>query len=165
MNHPRDQKIRTKFALLVTSDTRTFENDETGKLAVSLIEKEGHIVAKRGIEPNNSDSIREWLNKMINDLEITVIITSGGTGIGSVDKTVNVAMSLFEKELPGFGERFRYLSYLEIGVPGLMSRATAGVVNKKLIFCLPGSTGAMKTALKEIILPGVGHMIWELNRN
>jgi len=157
--------VQAKFALLATSDTRTIDNDETGKLAISLIEKEGHIVIKRGIEPNNFERIKEWLINVINDINTAVIITSGGTGIGAVDKTVSVAKSLFEKELPGFGERFRYLSYKEVGVPGLISRATAGVVNRKLVFCLPGSKGAMKTALNEIILPGIGHMLWELNRN
>lgn len=164
MSHPRDQKVQTKFALLVTSDTRTIDNDETGKLAISLIEGAGHLVIKKEIEPNDSVRIRAWLVEAINNIEAPVIITSGGTGIGSVDKTVNVARSLFEKELPGFGEHFRFLSYEEIGVPGLMSRATAGVVKKKLIFCLPGSRGAMKTALNQIILPGIGHMLWELNR-
>jgi molybdenum cofactor biosynthesis protein B len=140
------------------------DDDETGNLAVSLIEKAGHLVIKREIEPNDSVRIREWLIEAINNIEAPVIITSGGTGIGSVDKTVNIARSLFEKELPGFGEHFRHLSYEEIGVPGLMSRATAGVVNKKLIFCVPGSRGAMKTALNKIILPSIGHMLWELNR-
>jgi molybdenum cofactor biosynthesis protein B len=140
------------------------DDDETGKLAVSLIEEAGHLVIKRELEPNDSVRIREWLIEAINNIEAPVIITSGGTGVGSVDKTVNIARSLFEKELPGFGERFRHLSYEEIGVPGLMSRATAGVVNKKLIFCVPGSRGAMKTALNKIILPGIGHMLWELNR-
>ena len=164
MSHPRDQKAHTKFVLLVTSDTRTMDDDETGKLAVSLIEEAGHLVIKREMEPNDSVRIREWLIEAINNIEAPVIITSGGTGIGSVDKTVNIARSLFAKELPGFGEHFRHLSYEEIGVPGLMSRATAGVVKKKLIFCLPGSRGAMKTALNQIILPGIGHMLWELNR-
>jgi molybdenum cofactor biosynthesis protein B len=140
------------------------EDDETGKLAVSLIEKAGHLVIKREIEPNESERIRKWLIEAIDNIEASVIITSGGTGIGSVDKTINVAQSLFEKELPGFGEHFRFLSFEEIGVPGLISRATAGVINKKLIFCVPGSQGAMKTALNKIILPGIGHMLWELNR-
>ena len=81
-----------------------------------------------------------------------------------MDKTVDTAKTLFDKEMPGFGEHFRRLSYDEVGVSGLMSRSVAGVVGKKLIFCLPGSKGAMRTALREIILPGVGHMLWELNR-
>ena len=163
MSHPRDQKVNTSFALLVTSDSRTLDTDETGKLAVQLIEEAGHTVTRRGIEPNDPERIKKWLMEAIEG-DAPVIITSGGTGIGRVDHTVDVARSLFEKELPGFGEHFRRLSYNEVGVPGLMSRATAGVVGKKLVFCLPGSRGAMKTALNGIILPGLGHMLWELNR-
>ena len=163
MSHPRDQNIELDFALLITSDSRTLEDDQTGNLAISILEEAGHKVILRDIVPNITEKIKGWLLKAING-NAPVIITSGGTGIGSVDVTVNAARSLFERELPGFGEHFRRLSYDEIGIPGLLSRATAGVVEKKLIFCLPGSTGAMKTALKEIILPGVGHMMWELNR-
>ena len=163
MSHPRDQQIEADFALLVTSDSRTLEDDHTGDLAVSMLEEAGHRVVKRGIVPNDPEKIKQWLQEAI-DGEAQVIITSGGTGIGKVDVTVDVARSLFEKELPGFGEQFRRLSYEEVGVPGLMSRSTAGVAGKKLVFCLPGSRGAMKTALNEIILPGIGHMLWELSR-
>jgi len=163
MSHPRDQQTEADIALLVTSDSRTLEDDHTGNLAVSMLEEAGHRVVKRDILPNDSEKIKQWLIAAIEG-EAPVIITSGGTGIGRVDVTVDTARSLFEKELPGFGEQFRRLSYDEVGVPGLMSRATAGVVGKKLIFCLPGSRGAMKTALNEIILPGVGHMLWELKR-
>lgn len=163
-HHPRDQKVEAKFALLVTSDSRTPETDETGKLAKKILAEAGHTVSLYGIEPNDTDRIRIWLARAIADEETQIIITSGGTGIGSVDKTVDTARMLFEKELPGFGEHFRKLSYDEIGIPGLMSRSTSGVANKKMIFCLPGSRGAMRTALNEIILPGVGHMLWELNR-
>lgn len=163
-HHPRDQKVNASFALLVTSDSRTPETDETGKLAKKLLAEAGHEVVEYGIVPNDSGKIKDWLADVIQNSETQIIITSGGTGIGSVDKTVDTARTLFEKELPGFGEYFRRLSYNEIGTPGLMSRSTAGVVNKKIIFCLPGSRGAMKTALNKIILPGIGHMIWELNR-
>ena len=163
MSHPRDQKVSRCFALLVTSDSRTIDDDETGRLAVQLIEEAGHKVTRRGIVPNESDKIKNWLLEAMEG-DAPVIITSGGTGLGSVDVTVDTAMSLFGKEMPGFGEHFRRLSYEEVGVPGLMSRSTAGVAGKKLIFCLPGSRGAMRTALREIILPGVGHMLWELNR-
>jgi len=163
MSHPRDQKTKTSFAILVTSDSRSLDDDETGKLAVELIEADGNKVTRREIKPNDPEAIKQWLIEAIEG-DARVIITSGGTGIGRVDVTVDVARSLFEKELPGFGEHFRRLSYDEVGVAGLMSRSTAGVAGKKIIFCLPGSRGAMKTALKEIILPGVGHMLWELNR-
>ena len=163
MSHPRDQQTAADIALLVTSDSRTLEDDHTGNLAVAILEEAGHRVVKRDIVPNDPEKIKQWLMKAIEG-EAPVIITSGGTGIGRVDVTVDTARSLFEKELPGFGEHFRRLSYEEVGVPGLMSRATAGVVGKKLMFCLPGSRGAMKTALNEIILPGIGHMLWELSR-
>ena len=163
-HHPRDQKITTKFALLVTSDSRTPETDETGKLAKKILTEAGHEVAEYGIVPNDADKIKDWLVDVIENSKTPIIITSGGTGMGSVDRTVDVARTLFEKELPGFGEHFRRLSYEEVGIAGLMSRSTSGVANKKIIFCLPGSRGAMRTALNEIILPGVGHMLWELNR-
>ena len=163
MSHPRDQQIEVDFALLVTSDSRTLEDDHTGNQAVSMLEEAGHNVVKRAIVPNDAEKIKQWLLEAL-DGEASVVITSGGTGIGRVDVTVDTVRSMFEKELPGFGEQFRRLSYEEVGVPGLMSRSTAGVVGKKLVFCLPGSRGAMKTALSEIILPGIGHMLWELCR-
>jgi molybdenum cofactor biosynthesis protein B len=163
LSHPRDQKIKTSFALLVTSDTRTLEDDKTGELAVQLIEEAGHKVIFREIVPNNTEMIKKMLMKAIEG-NASVIITSGGTGIGAVDVTVDTARKLLDKEMPGFGELFRRLSLKEIGIPGLMSRSAAGVTKKKLIFCLPGSRNAMSTALNEIILPGVGHMLWELNR-
>ncbi len=163
-HHPRDQKISAKFALLVTSDSRTPETDETGKLAKKILSEAGHEVAEYGIVPNDADKIKDWLIEVLENSETPIIITSGGTGMGFVDRTVDVARTLFEKELPGFGEYFRRLSYEEVGINGLMSRSTSGVTNKKIIFCLPGSRGAMRTALNEIILPGVGHMLWELNR-
>ena len=163
MSHPRDQQIEADFALLVTSDSRTLEDDHTGNLAVTMLEEAGHNVIKRDIVPNDPEKIKQWLSETIEG-KAQVIITSGGTGIGKVDVTVDTARSLFEKELPGFGEQFRRLSFDEVGVPGLMSRAAAGVAGKKLIFCLPGSRGAMRTALNEIILPGIGHMLWELKR-
>jgi molybdenum cofactor biosynthesis protein B len=163
MSHPRDQQFEVEVALLVTSDSRTLENDLTGDLAVAILEEAGHKVIRREIVPNDPVKIKKWLLEAIKE-DAPVIITSGGTGVGSVDVTVDVARTLFEKELPGFGEQFRRLSYDEVGVPGLMSRAVAGVAGNKLIFCLPGSRGAMKTALNQIILPGIGHMVWELNR-
>lgn len=130
-HHPRDQKVSTSFALLVTSDSRTPETDETGKLARSILAEAGHEVTEYGIVPNDAGKIRDWLVDIIENRETNIIITSGGTGIGSVDKTVDTARGLFEKELPGFGEHFRRLSYDEVGTAGLMSRSTAGVVNKE----------------------------------
>jgi len=162
--HPRDQEAETVFALLVTSDTRTREQDETGKLAVKLIEEAGHRVRIYDLAPNDADRIEAWLRRVLIDPKVRVVITSGGTGLGDKDKTVSVAQLMFEKPLPGFGEHFRRLSFDEVGLPGIWSRAAAGAAGGKLMFCLPGSRGAVETALKKIILPGLGHMLWELDR-
>ena len=162
--HPRNQEAETVFALLVTSDTRTKDEDETGKLAVQLIKAAGHRVQLYDVAPNDPEKIEEWLRRALDVPEVRVILTSGGTGIGVKDKTVDVTQSLFEKPLPGFGEYFRRLSFDDVGLPGIWSRALAGVAGGKLVFCLPGSRGAVGTALKKIILPGLGHMLWELDR-
>jgi len=162
--HRRDQKAEAAVALMITSDTRTPENDETGKTAMRLLKEEGHRVAAYVIVENDATKIGEAFKGFTNDEMIQVIITSGGTGISTKDKTVDAVSGLFDKELPGFGELFRRLSFEEIGEAAMFSRATAGVIGRKLVFCLPGSRGAMGTALKKIILPGLGHMLWEVNR-
>ncbi|MDP2900506.1 MAG: molybdenum cofactor biosynthesis protein B [Candidatus Bathyarchaeota archaeon] len=162
--HPTHKKTPTTFALIVTSDTRTEREDETGRIAVGLIEGDGHKVVSHTIIPNNEEKIRAEVERMLLDDSVAVIVTSGGTGIGAKDKTVAAVTPLMEKEMIGFGELFRRISYDEIGGAAIMSRATAGVARGKLIFCLPGSRNAMKVALNKIILPNVGHMQWELNR-
>jgi molybdenum cofactor biosynthesis protein B len=164
VEHPRNQEAKTVFALLVTSDSRTKDDDETGRLAVRLIEEAGHQVKLYDMAPNDGEKIEAWLRKAVDHPDVRVIITSGGTGIGAKDKTVDVTQPIFNKALPGFGEHFRRLSFDEVGLPGVWSRAVAGVVRGKLVFCLPGSRGAVETAVKRIILPGLGHMLWELDR-
>lgn len=162
--HPRDQEAQTVFALLVTSDTRSKAEDETGRLAMRLIEEAGHSVRLYDVAPNDQDKIVAWLRRALDEPGVRVVLTSGGTGVGAKDRTVDVAESLFEKRLPGFGEHFRRLSLEDVGLPGIWSRASAGVAGGKLVFCLPGSRGAVGTALQKIILPGLGHMLWELDR-
>jgi molybdenum cofactor biosynthesis protein B len=162
--HRRDQKAEAVVALIITSDTRTPENDETGKTAIQLLEGAGHHVAAYVIVENDTAKIEETFRGFTDDGRTQVIITSGGTGISSRDMTVDAVSGLLDKELPGFGELFRRLSFEEIGEAAMFSRATAGIVGRKLVFCLPGSKGAMGTALKKIILPGLGHMLWEVNR-
>jgi molybdenum cofactor biosynthesis protein B len=163
-DHPRDQEAKTCFAVLVTSDTRTVETDETGRMAKSLIEEAGHKIKLYDLVPNDASKIEGWIKKSLDSRDVRVMVTSGGTGVGAKDKTVDTANRFFEKTLPGFGEHMRRLSYEEVGLPGVWSRSTAGVAGDKLIFCLPGSKGAVRTALEEIILPGLGHMLWELDR-
>jgi molybdenum cofactor biosynthesis protein B len=162
--HPISKKTKTTFAVVVTSDTRSEKDDETGKVAKGFIESEGHRVVRHLILPNNEERIKAEIKRLLNDDAIQVVITSGGTGIGSKDKTIAAVTPLFSKDMPGFGEHFRRLSYDDVGGAAIMSRATAGVANGKLIFCLPGSKNAMKIALTKIILPNIGHMQWEIHR-
>jgi molybdenum cofactor biosynthesis protein B len=162
--HPTSKKTPTTFGLIVTSDTRNERENETGRIAVDLIEGDGHSVASHTLVPNNEERIRAEVERLLYDDSVAVIVTSGGTGIGAKDRTVAAVAPILEKEMPGFGELFRRISYDEVGGAAIMSRATAGISKGKLIFCLPGSRNAMKVALTKIILPNVGHMQWELNR-
>ena len=146
------------------SDTRTKDTDESGKTAIELIEHEGHLVKAYDIVKNESTQIKDILEKYFENTDIRVILTSGGTGVSSRDKTVNTVTPLFQQMLPGFGEHFRRLSFEEVGIAGINSRAIAGIINKQVIYCLPGSKNAVRTALTKIILPGLGHLLWEVDR-
>jgi molybdenum cofactor biosynthesis protein B len=162
--HKLNRKTKAVFALIITSDTRELRDDETGRTAFKLIEAEGHKVANHTIVPNDSNMIRAEIEKQLENSAVQVIVTSGGTGISSKDRTVDIATALFERELPGFGELFRRFSYEEVSANVIMSRSVAGIARGKLIFCLPGSKNAVRLALSKIILPSLGHTLWELNR-
>jgi molybdenum cofactor biosynthesis protein B len=162
--HRRDQKVHVGFAILTTSDSRTKENDETGKIAMNLISSEKHQIIEYDIVKNRAEDIIKFIEAYLRNPKIRVIITSGGTGVGNRDLTVRTLFAKFEKHLEGFGELFRRISYDEIGIAGIYSQASAGLIGNTVIYCLPGSKNAMKTALTRIILPGIGHLIWEIDR-
>jgi molybdenum cofactor biosynthesis protein B len=162
--HRLNRRAKAVFALIITSDTRELKDDETGRTAIKLIEAEGHRVANRSVVPNDGNAIRAEIEKQLENSVVHVIITSGGTGISSKDRTVDTATALFERELPGFGELLRRFSYDEVSTNVIISRSVAGIAKGKLIFCLPGSKNAVRLALSKIILPSLGHTLWELNR-
>ncbi|TFG98443.1 MogA/MoaB family molybdenum cofactor biosynthesis protein [Candidatus Thorarchaeota archaeon] len=162
--HRRDQKVQTSFAVLVVSDTRTKETDKSGVVAQELITSEGHTTKVYEIVKNDKAQIIAAIKRYLRDPLIRVILTSGGTGVGRKDLTVDVVQPLFDKKLDGFGEHFRRLSLEEIGQSGIYSRATAGLVGKTVVFCLPGSKNAMTSALEKVILPSIGHLLWEVDR-
>jgi molybdenum cofactor biosynthesis protein B len=162
--HRRDQKVIAGCAILIVSDSRTKDTDESGKIAINLFEAEEHLIKAYDIVRNDSKSIEDAVRGYIANSEIRLIMTSGGTGVSSKDKTVDTISPMFDQTLPGFGEHFRKLSYEEIGVPGIYSRAIAGLIENKVVFCLPGSKNAVRTALTKIILPGIGHLLWEIDR-
>ena len=162
--HRRDQKVVAGCAILIVSDSRTKDTDESGKIAISLLEEEYHLIKAYDIVRNDSKSIEDAVRGYIANPDIRLIISSGGTGVSSKDLTVETITPMFSQTLPGFGEHFRKLSYEEIGVAGIYSRAVAGLIGNKVVFCLPGSKNAVRTALTKIILPGIGHLLWEIDR-
>ena len=151
-------------AVLIISDSRTEQDDESGRLIRQRLSDNGHRVMSYAILKNEADSIEKKIYELLGQEELQVIITSGGTGASHRDITVETISPILEKKLDGFGELFRLLTYREIGTPSIMSRAVAGVVRGKVILCLPGSSGAANLAMDRIILPEIGHMVREATR-
>ena len=164
MDNEHKKKVRDiKFAVIIVSDTRDFESDESGKIIMNLIKKNGYEVKEYDIIKNDEEQIKEKMEELMQQ-DIDAIIFSGGTGISKKDITVDTIKPMLEKELIGFGELFRWLSYEEIKSTAMMSRATAGIKNEKAIFCLPGSKNAVELAVKKLIIPEIGHILWEARK-
>lgn len=137
-------------------------NDESGEKAIKLIRKAYYKIIKKIILPNNSELIRKEIENCIENFSPNVIITIGGTGLSPRDVTIEAITPIFEKNIPGFGELFRFYSFKKIGTAALLSRAAAGIYKGVAIFSLPGSPHAIEIALKKIILPEIGHLIAHL---
>lgn len=143
--------IPVNIAVLTISDTRTLENDTSGKVLRERIQSAEHHVVAQDIVRDDKYAIRAILSKWIANDDLQAIITTGGTGLTGRDGTPEAAQVLFDKEIQGFGELFRQLSYDVIKTSTIQSRAIAGVANGTFIFCLPGSSGACKTGWDEIL--------------
>jgi molybdenum cofactor biosynthesis protein B len=139
------------LAVLTVSDTRTEANDTSGDYLVSVATEAGHQVVTRTIEVDDRFRLRARISQWIADPSIQVILVTGGTGFTSRDATPEAIRPLLEVIIDGFGELFRQLSYEEIGTSTIQSRALAGISNNTLVFCIPGSTGACKTAWNGIL--------------
>jgi molybdenum cofactor biosynthesis protein B len=144
--------IAVNIAVLTVSDSRTLEEDKSGTVLVNRIEKAGHIVAARDIVTDEIELVVEKLNNWIANAAIDVVIASGGTGVTGRDITPEAFAQVYEKEVPGFGELFRWISYQKIATSTIQSRATAGVSGGTYLFALPGSPGACKDAWDEILV-------------
>lgn len=158
MNIPTERQfIPLNIAVLVVSDTRTEVNDTSGKLLVDRITETGHLVIEKLIVPDNMYQIRTYVSNWIASDAVNVIISTGGTGVTGRDGTPEAVTPLLDKVLDGFGETFRMLSYQEIKTSTIQSRAVAGVANGTYVFCLPGSSGACKTAWDLLIREQLDH--------
>ncbi len=152
-----------RCAILTISDTRTTDTDTSGAAIRSALEQAGHTVDRYHIVQDAADQIQALLHQVADD-GCRVVITNGGTGITRRDTTFEAVDNLLEKRIPGFGELFRMLSYEEIGAAAMLSRATAGVYRQMVLFCLPGSSGAVRLAMERLIIPELAHLVWELTR-
>ena len=159
------QQSAVQIAIVIVSDKRTKETDESGPLARALLTAAGHTIVDFVLLPNDEPRTRAHVAQLIAREDVDVVLLSGGTGLSVRDRTVEAVRPLLEKELPGFGELFRMISYQEqIGTSSILTRALAGGINGKLIVSLPGSKAAVDLALTKILIPELQHLMHELRR-
>jgi molybdenum cofactor biosynthesis protein B len=160
-----DALAALRCAVTTVSDSRTLETDESGALMKQLLEAAGFVVADYALLPNIEARVRGHIRALIARDDIDAVLITGGTGLGSKDRTVEAVRSILDKELPGFGEIFRVLSFQEqIGAAAILSRAVAGSANETFIVSMPGSKAAVELAMTRIVIPELRHAIRELRR-
>jgi molybdenum cofactor biosynthesis protein B len=160
-----DALATIRCAVVTVSDTRVEATDESGALMQHMLRDAGHEVSTYALLPNDEARVREHARALLSRPDLDAVLITGGTGLGSKDRTVEAVRPLLEKELPGFGELFRVISYQDqIGAAAILSRALAGSANGKLVVSMPGSKAAVELALRRIVLPELRHAIRELRR-
>ncbi len=169
--HKKEAPQKINIAIIVVSTSRFNEiqenessSDKTIPLVKQILEEKLISLTFSEIIPDSKDHIKVILNQLVKDPSIDAIIFSGGTGLTSKDITYETITPLLEKEIDGFGELFRYLSFKEIGSSAMLSRAIAGTLLGKTIFLLPGSPNAVKLALNKLILPELGHITYLIKK-
>jgi molybdopterin adenylyltransferase len=165
-NHRKQSPQKVSCKIITVSDTRTVDTDKSGKLLKELLLQEGHIIEDYEIVADEKDRIKASVKAGIENPLIDAVLLNGGTGIAKRDVTIETIQPLLDKELVGFGEIFRYLSYeLDIGSAAILSRAIAGVSDTTVIFSMPGSTGAVRLAMEKLIIPELGHIVMEMKKD
>ncbi|HKZ59742.1 MAG TPA: molybdenum cofactor biosynthesis protein B [Candidatus Thermoplasmatota archaeon] len=156
--------LRLGAAVITVSSTRTRETDESGDLIQAAFEGAGHRVHFRAIVKDDARQIQAAVRRALKLREVDIIVTSGGTGMGRSDVTVEALTPLMEKRADGWGDTFRAVSREEIGNAAFLSRSVAGLASGKWIVAIPGSKGAARTAMANLLLPELPHMVWEARR-
>ncbi|KTB48495.1 molybdenum cofactor synthesis domain [Dehalogenimonas alkenigignens] len=164
IDHKAEAPKSVGCAVITISDSRTEDTDESGRYLTAALKENGHAVLAYRLLKNDAPAINKAIAGFAGDVSVKVIITTGGTGLSHRDITVETVSGLLDKEIPGFGELFRLLTWESIGTPAIMSRALGGVISGKIILCLPGSINAVKLAAEKIILPELGHLAREAGR-
>ncbi|WP_025715739.1 MogA/MoaB family molybdenum cofactor biosynthesis protein [Paenibacillus sp. 1-18] len=161
--HRRESPQRVSCMVVTVSDTRTVETDTGGRLLMDLLKTSGYEVARYVIVKDDYEGIRQLVSEAAAQDGIEAVLLTGGTGISPRDTTYEAVSSLLDKELPGFGEIFRYLSFAEdIGSAAILSRAVAGTIGRTAVFSMPGSRGAVRLAMERIIVPELRHVMREI---
>ncbi|HZA92258.1 MAG TPA: MogA/MoaB family molybdenum cofactor biosynthesis protein [Gemmatimonadales bacterium] len=160
--HRADAPDSVRCAVLTVSDTRTPDSDSSGALIRDTLNFSAHTIVDYRIVPDEPDEIREILTNWIRRDDVQAILTNGGTGIAARDTTYDAISGMLEKRIDGFGELFRMLSWQEVGAAAMLSRAVAGVAGKTLVVAMPGSTNAVRLALTKLIVPELGHLVYEI---
>jgi molybdenum cofactor biosynthesis protein B len=162
--HRRQAAAALGLAVLTVSDTRTAASDASGERIAALAAAGGHQVVERRLVPDEAAAIRGEAEALLAQPQVEVLVVTGGTGYSRRDVTVEALRPLFEREIDGFGELFRALSFAEVGAAAMLSRATAGLVGGKAVYLLPGSTPAVELAMERLILPESGHLLGQVRR-
>jgi molybdopterin adenylyltransferase len=162
--HRSESPTAVRCAVITVSDTRTLDTDRGGALIVELLVAAGHTVASREIIPDEPDRMRPLVEALSRDEAIDAILLTGGTGIAARDQTFETISSMLDKEMPGYGELFRMLSFPEIGPAAMLSRAIGGVRNRTIVLTMPGSTNAVRLAMEKLIVPEIGHLVHEATK-
>src|SRR5580693_8009834 len=161
-DHEQHARANLKVGIITASDSRTPETDESGGLIRTMLQDAGHCVDYYAVVPDDGEKISAALVSNLENLD--AIIVNGGTGITARDATTEVVKSILDKELEGFGELFRMLSFQEIGAAAMMSRAIAGVRHGKFIAALPGAPDACRLAMEKLLIPQLGHITYLLSK-
>ena len=146
-----DSKVALPLAVVTVSDTRTEESDKSGRILVGCLEEAGHKLHSKQIVKDDVYQLRAEVSRLIADPGVKGVLMTGGTGFTDRDNTLKAIQPLLEQQIEGFGELFRQLSYEEIGTSTIQSRVFAGLSNRTIVFCLPGSPGACRTGWESII--------------
>ena len=158
-----DENESLRSAVITVSDSRTLETDESGLAICRQLANVGHQVLERTVVPDEPGRIahvlRHWLQA-----DVDAILLNGGTGIAARDGTIEVVRRFLDKEIPGFGELFRMLSFKQVGAAAMLSRAAGGIAQGKAVFALPGSRRAVELAMEKLIVPELRHVIYEARK-
>ena len=162
--HKASAKASVRLGIVTVSDTRTLETDTSGLLIDQIATQSGHEVAWRKIVRDEPVEIQNVIAQSQSDPSIQAVLITGGTGISPRDQTVETLEKLFTKQIPGYGELFRWLSFQEIGPACILSRATGGLIGPLVVLLMPGSRAAVKLAMEQIIVPELPHLVREANK-